>query len=70
MKTLNIKQEIDFNVPKPIKYALALVVKLFNPSKSFCSIRKETDRMDQSKNEWKKWAIEYKGWYEKNFKFN
>ncbi len=63
-KGLYSVEEIDYSVPKFIKILIAVVVKIFRPSRPFNKIVSESRDMDQSRNKWKKWALEFKGWYE------
>ena len=65
-KALDSVKEIDYSVPKFLKIIIAVVIKVIRPSRSFKEIRNETYSMDQSRNKWKKWALEFKEWYESN----
>ncbi len=67
LKGLNNVKEFDYTVPKHIKTIIAVMLKIFRPSRSYNEIREETEGMDQSRNEWVAWANEYKIWYEENY---
>jgi len=69
-KGLYSVKETDYSVSKCVKIAIAVIIKVIRPSRSFKKIRNETDNMDQSRNKWKKWALEFKEWYENNNKHN
>lgn len=58
-------EEVDFSMPGFLKTALAIVVKIFRPSRPFAEIQRETQAMDQSRERWKSWALEFVEWYEK-----
>lgn len=69
-KGLYSAEEIDFSIPKFLKILVAVILKIMRPSRPFDEIRRETNNMDQSRNKWKKWALEFKEWYEKNSQIN
>ena len=66
LKGLHSVEEIDYSIPRFIKILIAIIVKIFRPSRTFKEIRAETQDMDQSRNKWKKWATEFTEWYEQS----
>jgi tetratricopeptide (TPR) repeat protein len=67
LKGLNSVNEIDYTAPKFMKTLMAVLLKMFRPSRSYAEIRAETEEMDQSRNQWVNWANKYKKWYEENY---
>jgi len=67
LKGLNSVKEIDYTVPKFVKTLMAVLLKVFRPSRSYAEIRAETEEMDQARNQWVTWVNKYKKWYEENY---
>ncbi|ODB86159.1 hypothetical protein A3195_10965 [Candidatus Thiodiazotropha endoloripes] len=66
LKGLHLSRDDDYRVSKVVKYILAIIIKLFRPSRPFSKVLKEAKDMDQSRNKWIDWALKYKEWYESN----
>ncbi len=68
LKGLHLSIDDDYQVSKAVKYILAIVIKLFRPSRPFSKVLKQAKDMDQSRTKWTEWALKYKAWYESNNK--
>ncbi len=66
LQGLNKTKSEDYKVPKVIKFMLAVVLKVLRPSRPFSDLKKQMENVGQSRNNWVKWAQEYKNWYEAN----
>jgi tetratricopeptide (TPR) repeat protein len=66
LKGLHLSTDDDYQVSKVVKYTLAIIIKLFRPSRPFSKVLKQAQDMDQSRNKWVEWALKYKEWYESN----
>lgn len=66
IRGLHSIEEIDYSIPKFVKLLMAVIIKIFRPTRSFKSILDKTKGMDQTREKWIKWALEFKEWYEKN----
>ncbi len=66
LKGLNLPEEVDYGVPKIVKYFLVMVLKIWRPTAPISAIYERVKKMDRGRSEWKEWAMKYKEWYEMN----
>jgi len=53
-------------IVKFFSFFIDIFKKILHPSYSFRNMRKATKQNTNSPNDWIRWALEYKNWYEKN----